>query len=153
MANIDYIMSLLSWNNSAVEQKKGIDFAKDVKCINAFLQPGLPYGKDVWENCAKILCERSDEELYPYLWDLLEWLQDLNWPGAFLIMERLISYKGDLLIVCYKKTIERALSYPKDEQEWFDNLTKLIENKTIAEKLRGDNLYLTISERYKSLWC
>ncbi len=41
MVNIDYIMDLLDWNNSMEKQEQGIALAKDVKCINVFLQPGV----------------------------------------------------------------------------------------------------------------
>lgn len=90
MVNIDAIMALLDWNNSAEQQERGIKLAKNVKCINVFLQPNQrEYGKNVWDNCAKILSERSDAELSPYLVDLMRWLQDMNWLGAFCILERL----------------------------------------------------------------
>lgn len=93
MVNIDYIMSLLDWNKSTNEQTEGIKMAKDVENINAFLQPcNKNYNKNVWDNCARILSERTDEELSPYLVELLEWLQDLNWPGSFCILERLQKY-------------------------------------------------------------
>ena len=36
-----------------------------------------------------ILSERSDKELHPYLYQLLDWILDMNWPGAFCIWERL----------------------------------------------------------------
>lgn len=56
MVNIDAIMALLDWNNSAEQQERGIELAKNVKCINVFLQPNQrEYGKNVWDNCAKIL--------------------------------------------------------------------------------------------------
>ena len=92
MFDIDKIMEMLDWNNSIEDQALAIESAKNVKCINVFLQPGSPYGKRVWDNCAKILSARSDKELAPYLIPLLEWLQDLNWPGALTILDRMISY-------------------------------------------------------------
>ena len=86
MVSIDYIMSLLDWNNSTEQQTQGIELAKRVKCLNVFLQPNnYCYGKNVWGNCAKILSARSNEELSPYLTELMMWLQDMNWPGAFCI--------------------------------------------------------------------
>ena len=39
MVSIDYIMSLLDWNNSTEQQTQGIELAKRVKCLNVFLQP------------------------------------------------------------------------------------------------------------------
>ncbi len=68
MVNIVYIMDLLDWNNSIEKQEQGVKLAKDVKCIHVFLQPGNRYyGKNVWDNCAKFLSERSNEEPSPYL--------------------------------------------------------------------------------------
>lgn len=86
MFDIDYVMDLLDWNNSAEKQKQGIKLAREIKCINVFLQPGRPYGKNVWSNCAKILSEKTNEELSPYLIELMEWLQDMNWPVHFVYL-------------------------------------------------------------------
>lgn len=83
MKRIEYLLNLLDWNNSRAEQDKGIKLAKEEKDIRPFLQPGSQeHNKNVWDNCAVILSERSDEELSPYLIELLEWLQDMNWPGG-----------------------------------------------------------------------
>lgn len=96
MINIDYIMDLIDWNNSVEMQKEGIVLARNVRCINVFLQPGhTGHGKNVWDNCAKILSERSDDELKPYLYNLFKWLTDMNWPGAEDIYNRLKNYNRD----------------------------------------------------------
>lgn len=42
MINIDAMMDMISWNNPQEILEKGILLAKDVKCINAFLQPKCP---------------------------------------------------------------------------------------------------------------
>ena len=110
MVNIYYIIELIDWNNSIEEQALGIRLARDVKCINAFLQPGSPYGKNVWDNCAKILSERTNEELAPYLIELMEWLQDMNWPGAFCILDRLKKMTGDSL---FEYLYNSSLKYAK----------------------------------------
>ena len=97
--NIDRIMYLISWDRSESEQQEGLSMARKVSCLKAFCQPGCrDYSKDVWENCAVILCERSDEELEFYISDMLLWLEDLNWPGASQIQERLVQFqKVDML--------------------------------------------------------
>ena len=69
MINIDYIMSLIAWNKSINEQSDGIKMAEEVENINVFLQP---CNKNVCDNCAKILSKRTDDELSPYLVELLE---------------------------------------------------------------------------------
>ena len=125
MVNIDYIMGLLDWNNSIEKQEQGVELAKSVNCINVFLQPGgRYYGKNVWNNCAKILSARSNEELSPYLIELMEWLQDMNWPGAFCIFNRLKGMVNEQLfqysyIICLKYA--RAL----DDDIWESNLRML----------------------------
>ena len=93
--DIDSILDMLSWNNSTEIQKTGLLYAKDVKCIYAFIQPRDPWGKDVWENCAITLSERSDDVLAPILQELFEWTQDMNWPGAQIIYNRLHRYAND----------------------------------------------------------
>lgn len=121
MVNIDYIMNLLDWNNSNEIQSEGIYLAREIKCINVFLQPGKPYGKNVWDNCAKILSERTNEELEPYLSDLMEWLQDMNWPGAFCILERLQQFPKNLSFqISYNYCMKCAKALEDDS--WKRNL-------------------------------
>lgn len=129
MVDIDYIMSLIDWNNCEQEQKEGIRLAQNVNCINAFLRPhDRIYNKNVWDNCAKILSERSDEELEAYLIELLEWLQDMNWPGAFCIRDRLQKYSdNNSLYNAINVCIEKA----KDcsDEVWESNLYSLLQKK------------------------
>ena len=118
-------MDLLDWNNSIEKQEKGIKLAQNVKCINAFLQPGgRYYGKNVWDNCAKILSARSNEELSPYMIELMEWLQDMNWPGAFCILDRL---KGMVNEQLFQHSYTICLKYAQalDDEVWESNLRML----------------------------
>lgn len=125
MVNIDYIMDLLDWNNSIEKQEQGIEMAKDVKCINVFLQPcSKNYNKNVWDNCAKILSARSNEELSPYMIELMEWLQDMNWPGAFCIFDRLKGMVNEQLFQ-YSYTICLKCARALDDETWESNLRML----------------------------
>ena len=93
LVDITKIMNMLDWNMSAEIQSKGISLARNIEAIVPFVQPLTPkHNKNVWENCAIIITEKSDENLKPHLVELLEWLQDLNWPGAFCIQNRLQRY-------------------------------------------------------------
>jgi len=125
MVDIDYIMDLLDWNNSPEKQEQGVALARNVKCINVFLQPGSrPYGKNVWDNCAKILSARSNEELSPYLIQLMEWVQDMNWPGAACILDRL---KGMVNEPLFQHSYTICLKYARalDDEVWESNLKML----------------------------
>jgi len=94
MYNIDEIIHMLDWNQPEEIQTKGRKLARDVKCFHVFIQPGYAkYNKNVWDNCALIIADKTDEELKPYLSELFEWIEDMNWPGAFCIWDRLKQYE------------------------------------------------------------
>ncbi len=95
MTDIDTIMRMISWHSEESEQEEGRRLAKTVECIGAFIQPmSIHFNKNVWDNCALILAERTDQELVGYLDRLLIWIQDLNWPGACCINDRLVMFQG-----------------------------------------------------------
>ena len=95
--NLDEIYDLFIWDASyseeyAAREARGIAEASKLRNLYPFIQPiVLPpdKSKSVWEPCAKVIAMRSDEELQPYLHLLFKWLQDLNWPGAEIIFDRL----------------------------------------------------------------
>lgn len=125
MVDIDSIMNLLDWNRSVSEQERGVKLARDVKDIGAFIQPcNKKYNKNVWENCAKILVERTDDELTPYLIELFEWLQDMNWPGAFYILRRLQTFTGNSV---YDKALSACVKRARASKDkvWQNNLEEL----------------------------
>lgn len=84
---IDEIFDMLSWDNDEKIQQQGIEKAKKIKNLSVLFQP--IESKSIWENCAKVLISKEDQELNLYLISMFQWLQDMNWPGAELIYERL----------------------------------------------------------------
>ncbi len=130
MDNVEYILNLIDWNNSKIAQAKGIKLAKEVKDISVFLQPcSQEHNKNVWGNCAIILSERSDEELSPYLIELLEWLQDLNWPGALCILDRMKKYSDkDSFDIAFKECMKRAQAL---DNIWSMNLQSIIASQQL----------------------
>lgn len=140
MYNIDKIMDMLDCNNSIEIQKKGIELAKNVKCINVFILPkNLKYNKKVWENCAKILTDKTDEILNPYLMKILEWIKDINWPGALTIVNRLKKfYDTEMLSFATKECTKIASS--TNNHSWLENLSKLLDNDKLKEDLPEDTL-------------
>ena len=149
MYNIDKIMDMLDCNNSVGVQEKGIEFAKNVKCINVFVLPKHPgYNKNVWENCAKILADKTDKILNPYLIKLLEWIKDLNWPGALIIINRLKKiYDTEMLSFAVKECIR--IASVTDNHIWLENLSELLDNKKLKEKLPEDVLKILKNYYYK----
>ena len=125
MCDIDHILDLLDWNESDYNQQQGLKLAECVKSINVFIQPlDKGHNKNVWGNCAIVLSKCSDEQLRPYLDRLLEWLIDMNWPGAFSIYDRLKQFEDiEFLKYFLSSSINKAKAL--NENIWFVNLTDL----------------------------
>ena len=121
------ILMMLDWNNPEPIQERGVQLAMQCKDFSVFVQPVFPkYNKNVWENCAKVICRKSDMELQPYIPLLLEWLQDLNWPGAISILERLKSCKGEVFVAPFFETVQKALKNRERNEAWLCNLSVYI---------------------------
>ena len=126
MADITEIMDMLDWHMPSEIQSKGISLARNTETIIPFIQPLTPkHNKNVWEGCAVIIAEKSDEDLKPYLVELLGWLQDMNWPGAFCILNRLQRYADndsihDAINVCIEKAKKCG------DEVWESNLRLLL---------------------------
>ena len=134
MINIDYIMRLIDWNSPTGEQERGMKMAENLENINVFLRPcNKNANKNVWENCAKILSQRMDDELFPYLVELLEWLQDLNWPGAFCILERLKKYDD---VLALNNAINTCLkcAHALGDSVWECNLQSIVAHHNSGTK-------------------
>ena len=104
--NIDKIFEQLSWNNSEEIQQAGIETAKEIKYLSVFIMP--IENKSVWENCAKILASKTDDELKLYYFQLFEWIKDMNWPGADLIYDRLLVASGEDILSAYRYSVSIA---------------------------------------------
>ncbi len=101
-----------SYSNEEYEARiaVGINEAKKYKYLYPFIQPLIPEMRtsSIWEPCAQVIAQRSDEELKPYLPLLFEWLQDVNWPGAWTIFDRLAEMPFSLLEKDYSYSRQRA---------------------------------------------
>ena len=110
---------------AAVVQAAPVAQAAQVENFQVFLQPCTEhYNKNVWDNCAKALAMRSDAELDACLENLLAWLRDMNWPGAFLILERLQAFQNSAAL--HRAIAESLLcAQALGDEVWEENLRKL----------------------------
>ena len=133
MADIAEIVDMLDWHMPPETQAKGIVLARNAETLLPFMQPLTPkHNKNVWGNCALIIAGKSDDELKPYLVKLLEWLQDMNWPGAFCILKRLQEYSdnnsiSDAISVCLEKAKKR------EDKPWESSLRLLLRCRIRSE--------------------
>lgn len=145
--NIDQLFKMLSWNNDMNTQKKGIEMARSIKYISVLIQP--IEDKSTWENCAKVLEEKSDDELQVYLTLLMEWLQDANWPGFDIIYERIKKMPAQLIHYSYSFSVKKAQEL--NDIEWLNYLSGMIDNKDLFDllTLKQQNL---LKKHYKKFW-
>ena len=132
MTNIDEIYDLFTWDSTYTpeeysrREQQGLELAKGAQYLFPFLQPFLPNGKSksVWEPCAKVIADRSDEELVPYLSFLFEWLQDLNWPGALCVYERLAQFTDSS---SFEHAVSICVKYARaiEDVNWLNTLKAL----------------------------
>lgn len=117
------IIDDLSWNcteNVQIETINRILSDKEFD-YSILLQP--INRKDCWENCAIILANLDDKLLIKYIHELLEWIQDLSWPGALIILERLKRFPNDMIkeSLCFEKKI----AIETNDIEWQNNLSEI----------------------------
>ena len=147
MADIAEIMDMIDWHMPSEIRIKGVSLARDTETIIPFIQPLTPeHNKNVWEGCAVIIAEKSDEDLKPYLVELLGWLQDMNWPGAFCILNRLQRYADnnslrDAINICIEKDV-----YKRQPVCYFDFIRTLYRSR-ICRRLPCQILRTTGSRR------
>ena len=143
MYDINEIYRMLNWKNSDEIRAEGVRLAKQIKDLSLLILPSA--APSVWECCAQILCEKNDMVLEPYLDSILEWLQDLNWPGALIILDRLKIFSGKKLKKPFMDRFAYANNLNNEEGlMWLDYLSELLDNeelkavlpKPIIEKLQ-----------------
>ena len=139
--SIDEIYDLFMWDNqlsneeNEAKAQNGIAAAQKIKNLFPFMQPIVvppTKSKLVWEPCARVIAARSDEELLPYMFMLLEWLQDLNWPGALIIYERLKKMPFTSIEFAYKHS--RIKAEQTNDTCWLGCLEDLCEDMIDKQK-------------------
>lgn len=120
--NIDDIMMSIDCRKPASVQKDGVFMARSIHSTSAFI---MPIGNvEVWANCAKIVSERSDIELRPYLYYLFQWVRSSDIPGADVIFSRLKRFqKDDSYTKEYVRCVAEALE--KQDKNWIHYLEEL----------------------------
>lgn len=137
MYSINEIYRMLNWKSRFGDQLQGIKLARNLDDLSLIILPcANGESKSVWENCARALYEISDEQLEKYLPSLLEWLQDLNWPGALIILDRLKIFSGEKLKKPFMDRFFYAENLNNEEGlMWLDVLSELLDNEELKAAL------------------
>lgn len=133
---IDDIFYMLSSERTNAVQVNGIEEAKKIKNLSVLIQPMET--KMIWENCAKVLVSKTDQELEFYLLKLFMWLQDMNWPGADLIFQRLQELPLELLQLPYD--ISCKLAHRTNDTVWLSVLDDFAKHLNINKRQHHQRL-------------
>ena len=98
----------------------------------------LPKDKMMWETCAKVLYNRRWQEMLPYTRELLEWLQDSNWPGFKIIVKKFAEIDYDMYLSNLREAVNQAI-INKDEV-WALGLHKLIQDANLVKLFEENDL-------------
>lgn len=124
--SIDDILLMLDERNSDEIQAEGIRLAETITTISIFVKPASQkIGMWTWQNCAKILYKKTDEELQPVLSRLFRWISNTTIPGAIIIAKRLHEFeRNELFDRVLKYTIIEAQKLNDDE--WINEIEQLV---------------------------
>ena len=142
--DIDTLFVMLDEEQPTEVQEAALREARKIKSLSVFMQP-IEYGWS-WENCAKVICEKTDKELDTYICEMLKWLRDLNWPGAFLVMERLEKMDSQLLVYAVGYQVKQAILLK--DNEWLTYMSYLLKNKKLYDAFSENKKCQKILKRY-----
>ena len=78
---------------------------------------------------------------------MLLWLEDLNWPGAELIQERLVRFQKVDLLALYLNSWIPALD-KLEKRSWLEFISPVLENQELLPLLKHDTV--KILQRYRA---
>lgn len=134
-------ISKLHWNNKTTPLEI-IDeiIAMDISDLSFLLQP---LDKPYWDKAAIVICSLGIERYIDYLPSMLEWLQDLNWPGALCIFNELKATEDERVIECIEYTVGKVIEI--DDMEWL-YFIKLLIDEIGAERFSFNDIHNKILE-------
>lgn len=106
MNNLDELISNLSCNRNHDKQNISIKQLQKIKDDNLSLLIMPSNRKSTWENAAKVLVHIGYPRIQPIVFELIDWLQDINWPGAIQIIDLLTTVDKKKLVIEIEKKLE-----------------------------------------------
>lgn len=143
MKDIEELVKNLNWGNPEHIQQSAIGKLLEVNEEEAVLlakQSKEICSKSCWYNAANILQEIGYPRNRFAILYLMEWFQDLNWPGVATVVELLNRIYENVLVSNIKVAMGKALK-DKDEM-WAYGLIYLIGELSISQsRFYDNNLY------------
>lgn len=89
------------------------------------------YDKSLYDKSVRIICKLDDQKIISMLPDLLEWFEDMNWPGTTLLAERLNAIPRKNIEPYLQIALKKASD--KSDEIWYYWLRYIFYPETIDE--------------------
>lgn len=93
--------------------------------------------KSIWEEATKLLIQLEYDVIKNNLVAILEYYQDVNWPGLELLTNYLVHIPKDDLV----NSISKVLHLAADDDCWLYGLVSLMVKTETIDFFRGNKLY------------
>ncbi|AET67431.1 hypothetical protein Desor_1795 [Desulfosporosinus orientis DSM 765] len=116
MVNIKELIRDLDWSKPEEVQKKAIEKLQEIEELDLvyLVQLSELNHKFCWHNAAIVLKSIGYPRIKPIIPYLMEWFQDVNWPGVNTIREILKSMDSNELMPYIEEAAKRVLSENDD---------------------------------------
>ncbi|TEB15728.1 hypothetical protein Psfp_01959 [Pelotomaculum sp. FP] len=127
--DIDILLKKLSWHmpkhvqEAATNELSCLSYDKKLPML---LQPNH---KDCWENATIGLKKIGYPRIEGIIYGLITWLQDINWPGAYIVIDILSEVDKEELL----PHIERALIEACYDDSWIYGIRLLVDATKLTE--------------------
>lgn len=98
MEDTNYLLLQLRWDTPAealIHAKSQLKLLRD-EDLTKLVQPLLDKG--LWDNAAELLVEIGYPRVKHIIYELLSWIQDMNWPGARVVSDFLVEIGEPLIL-------------------------------------------------------
>ncbi|MFC9708124.1 DUF5071 domain-containing protein [Paenibacillus sp. NPDC056933] len=146
MEDVEQLLRQLHWQKTNEELQLAKEKLKELPEHQMSLLVLPLLDKALWDNAAELLIEMGYPRIKPILYEVLTWLQDINWPGSIRISEFLVAV-GEPLVPYIKR------AFTKSESDWnYWIITYVISKweKGVMGKLSQDLLELAKGFDYDS---
>ncbi|UYZ37905.1 DUF5071 domain-containing protein [Clostridium beijerinckii] len=145
LEDINVLINKLDWNTPIDSQKEAINklLSIDNNDVGLLIQP---MEQKYWDNSAKVLKKIGYPRNKLAIPGLLEWLQDLNWPGAQTAMETLQKVEVFELLPYLETAIQKAVE--ENDDMWIMALKELAINRMSikASDFKNGDLYKIVEQ-------
>ncbi|MFD2880961.1 DUF5071 domain-containing protein [Paenibacillus rhizoplanae] len=135
-----HLFKKLDWDTAEAEQAEAIQKLQDIQDeeLHLLLQP---LGKEYWGGAAEVIVKLGYPRVKPILPGLLQWIQDMNWPGSRRIAT-LLRETGDPVIP-YIQDVFRNQSQDEEWMYWIFEMIIDYWNKDHISQIQEELIRLT----------